>query len=311
MRRALVLSGGSIKGAFQGGAVCEILKWGFVPDAIYGVSVGSLNGAFVAERAGRARRNDQNLDWSAIADELVRFWADNITSPDKVGHKRSGRQVAWNILWNKFDGFIDTEPLRKLVHDTFDEQNLRESPVYFAAGVVNIASGRYFDANIGFPNLLEYIIAGTSIPGTMPVSMVASQPLQDGGIRNVTPIGTAIHDGADDIICVVCQAENIAAATFNRHNILQYTERIMDIVINEIVNNDLEWARYINEYCPRDGRPVSDGPFAGYRYVPITVIRPAVPPHLDLTNFTAVQIADLIEVGRFAARSELAKRPRP
>ena len=57
-KRALVLSGGSIKGSFQAGAVAELLESGFVPDAIYGTSVGSLNGSFLTERAGRLARQE-------------------------------------------------------------------------------------------------------------------------------------------------------------------------------------------------------------------------------------------------------------
>lgn len=52
--KAFVLSGGSIKGAFQAGVITDLLTSGsFMPDAIYGTSVGSLNGAFLADRAGR------------------------------------------------------------------------------------------------------------------------------------------------------------------------------------------------------------------------------------------------------------------
>ena len=54
MKKAFVLSGGSIKGAFQAGALADLLtSKTFTPDAIYGTSVGSLNGAFIADRAGR------------------------------------------------------------------------------------------------------------------------------------------------------------------------------------------------------------------------------------------------------------------
>lgn len=53
-KKAFVLSGGSIKGAFQAGVLTDLLTSNkFRPDAIYGTSVGSLNGAFIADRAGR------------------------------------------------------------------------------------------------------------------------------------------------------------------------------------------------------------------------------------------------------------------
>jgi predicted acylesterase/phospholipase RssA len=51
--RALVLGGGSLKGAFQAGAIQAILEAGFEPEAIYGISVGSLNAVFLIHEAGR------------------------------------------------------------------------------------------------------------------------------------------------------------------------------------------------------------------------------------------------------------------
>jgi len=54
--KALVLGGGSIKGSFQAGAIDALLKAGFKPFKIFGVSVGSLNGVFLADRAGRYNR---------------------------------------------------------------------------------------------------------------------------------------------------------------------------------------------------------------------------------------------------------------
>ncbi|MDE3056952.1 MAG: patatin-like phospholipase family protein [Bacteroidota bacterium] len=55
-KNALVLGGGSVKGSSQAGVISEILNKGFVPDASYGVSVGALNGAFLAAEAGKRKR---------------------------------------------------------------------------------------------------------------------------------------------------------------------------------------------------------------------------------------------------------------
>ena len=48
----LVLSGGANKGCYEAGAIEVILKNGFVPDGIYGMSVGSLNALFLKRREG-------------------------------------------------------------------------------------------------------------------------------------------------------------------------------------------------------------------------------------------------------------------
>jgi predicted acylesterase/phospholipase RssA len=43
-KKALVLSGGSVKGAFQAGALKAVFETGYAPEIITGISVGSLNG---------------------------------------------------------------------------------------------------------------------------------------------------------------------------------------------------------------------------------------------------------------------------
>lgn len=308
MEQALVLSGGSIKGAFQVGAINEILHSGIIPDAIYGVSIGSLNGAFLAERAGRAVLKPEKPDWEKIGDELEMFWKNKITSFDVIGEKYSMIGVAEDVLFNKFDGLADLSKFHNLVRSEIKEENLRNSPISFSAGVVNIANGEYIRADLGFPDIIDYVIASTAIPVMMPISMVAGQPLVDGGLRNVTPLKEAIDDGAKDIICVVCQAKKVSGVNFNQKNLSQLFERLMDITINEIVNNDLEWVEYINLYCPRDRRPLTYGPLAGYRYVPTTIIRPAIEPDIDLENFTSKQIQDLITLGHATAKNALKIR---
>ena len=305
MRHALVLSGGSIKGAFQTGAINEILHSGIAPEAIYGVSIGSLNGAFLAERAGRAARRHQVPNWEEIGDALEAFWRSKITSFDVIAEKHSMIGVAEDVLFNDFDGLADMTRLHRLVRREIKEENLCNSPVRFSAGVVNLASGEYIHADLAFPNIIDYIIASTAIPVSMPISMVAGQPLVDGGLRNVTPLKAAIDEGAEDILCVVCQAEKVSGVNFDRKNLLQLFERLMDIAINEIVNNDLEWAEFINLYCPRDRTPLIEGPLAGYRYVPIAIIRPAIEPDIHLETFDSKQIEALINLGHMTARNAL------
>lgn len=74
MKKAFVLSGGSIKGAFQADALADLLtSKTFIPDAIYGTSVGSLNGALIADRAGRYVNAGNEVDWVSIGNELQNF----------------------------------------------------------------------------------------------------------------------------------------------------------------------------------------------------------------------------------------------
>jgi NTE family protein len=80
---AFVLSGGGILGTFQAGAISAMLKQKqFTPSGIFGSSDGALNGAFLADRAGRQMASTGRIDWARVADDLVKFWRSRITGPD-------------------------------------------------------------------------------------------------------------------------------------------------------------------------------------------------------------------------------------
>jgi NTE family protein len=53
MSQILVLAGGSVKGAFQAGVIKALFEKGYQPDAIYGVSAGSLNAAYLVNQFGQ------------------------------------------------------------------------------------------------------------------------------------------------------------------------------------------------------------------------------------------------------------------
>jgi NTE family protein len=72
-KKALVLSGGSVKGAFQAGAIKALIEKGYTFDKIYGISVGSLNGTFMCNEAGKQVAFGNKIDWKYIGDHLVDF----------------------------------------------------------------------------------------------------------------------------------------------------------------------------------------------------------------------------------------------
>jgi len=302
MKNALVLSGGSIRGAFQAGAIAYVLEKGFKPDGIYGTSVGSLNGGFLAERAGSSKTKEP--DWPAIGKELENFWLTNITSFKKIGKKRGKLKLLCAIIRKKFDGFIDTKPLQKLVKQKFDPDNINNCPVIFKPCSVNIIDGKpcYAEKDQDKANILDHIIASTAIPITMPITMINNEPHLDGGIREVAPLKQAIDEGADNIICIVCQAKEIKGGKFNRKNIIELIDRLMSIVTNELVNNDLNTLEKINAYIIKSRKITKESIlFADKRKIDLITIRPDETIDLNLEYFTADEIEKVIQAGRAKA----------
>lgn len=325
-KRALVLSGGSIKGAFQAGAMAELLESDFVPDVIYGTSVGSLNGGFLAERAGRTIAKGEEPDWPQLGRTLENFWLEEIHSPSQVGIQRKLLPLVFSVLCSDFKGLINVAPLRRLVQEQIDPENLRLAPVSFYACAVNLVTGEAVYASEDYAGILDYIIASTAIPIEMPYVEIGKAPYVDGGVREVAPLQRAIDDGADEVVCITCQPERLEGANFRPGNLPEFAMRLMEVVTNELLNNDLRRRERINHWvktfddvkagldsalgsdrmAEAEKRQVDDLlerlPFRQWQSIPITVIRPANEIDLGLMDFTMLEIAKTIKLGRDVAK---------
>ena len=305
--RALVLGGGSIKGAFQAGAIQEVLKKGFVPDRIYGVSIGATNGAFLADRAGQS----DPPDWPAIGDELEKFWVDRITSFDVLGEERGGIALAISVFRKKFKGLLKMKRADALIEDSVDFENIKNFDNFFA-GFVNIHSGEFLlgHTDDGKKKFFRRLIASTHEPIIKKIVRSESgEPLGDGGVRNIAPLKSAIDAGASEIIVIANQAEAVKDPKKdpNYKNLLTLAKRTISVMTNEIINNDLKLAHYINAYCLKHGDKDkdflvgADGPHKGHRFVKIKVIRPKDPLNISITKFTTADIKEMIRLGHVRA----------
>ena len=146
MSRALLLSGGAFRGAVQVPVIEELCSRNYY-DAIYGVSVGSINGAMAAQ--------DE-------LDKLREIW-------DTVDGVGSFLRPKW--YW-PFKGYYDMTPLRTKLEKYLSLDRVK---IRYRAGVVSGTTGEYF--NLKAEDMLldrEYhdavqassCQAGIMIPGT-------------------------------------------------------------------------------------------------------------------------------------------------
>lgn len=334
---ALVLSGGSVKGSYQAGAIVEVLNSKFLPtdaepfrpDAIYGVSVGALNGAFLSERAGRAvNPAAPGLDWPALAAELEQFWVGRITSFKVLGKKRRIPGLVIKIIRKKFNGLASMKRSEELMNEIFEVENFRKSPVHYAAGVVDMRAGNYFDATIEkFPkNLIDYIVASTREPINMNLKFISAgagddeeKPFADGGIRNVAPLREAIHNGAKRIVVIALKPKLVSPMPDKDSvkDLMDLVKRTSGIMVNELLNNDIDEALRINTLCKAPDNPSTEdddfvlttGPDQGKHYIPIIVIRPQEQLDIKLTDFDSADIARMIAKGKEDALRDVGAGP--
>lgn len=287
--RALVLGGGSLKGAFQAGAIQAILEAGFEPEAIYGISVGSLNAVFLTHEAGKQFAEHGAVDWPKAGRHLIEFWIRNITKPEDVAEIRSRFMMGYNTLMSRFDGLLDNAPLQNLIRTHVKLPVLANSPVKLKVGAVDIIQGDMVYVSNEDEAILDYVIASSSLPFLMPAVCIGGDRQKmflDGGLREVAPLREAIDDGADELVCVACHAKRIFTEKFNYRSLLNLVERVKDITVNQIVNNDIAWAE---RWVEREKLRGND--------MHLTVIRPHEPLYLNLMKFSSDDIGRLIVQG--------------
>lgn len=320
MSNALVLGAGGILGAFQAGAISAILKQEEnAPSAIFGSSAGALNGAFLADRAGRQMSEAGRIDWAKAGDDLVQFWRDRIRGPDVLWRARGTLAIAGQICGDDFRGLLRTEGTRRrklyrnIVRDEIDEGNLERSGIHYHPGTVDLFSGRIEYPDSSDPDIVELIIASSAIPIAMDIVEIrrAGQlvPFVDGGTRDVAPLSRAVESNCTDIICIVCQSENLTSRNFPPRTLKRLMARLMSIIINETVNNDLKTIDRYKQLLAEAPPAALDQTFRAYNNLRcVTIIRPNAELDYDDMNFTRDDIKKMIDKGIAAANEGLTNK---
>jgi NTE family protein len=286
MSKILVLAGGSVKGAFQAGVIKALFEQGYQPDAIYGVSAGSLNAAYLVNQFGQQANAHLPISYPQAAQDLWDFWELRITHPQSLSKPFNLFELGWSALTKKFKGLVDTSPLRELLQDVLQSRNLSASPVGLKVGAVNVLDGAMHYVDPSFENFQEYLLASSAVPILMPVVKINGETRKsylDGGLRDVAPLQKAIQDGATEVVVIACHTEMIEGGDFDSGDLLALVDRVMDIAVNEILNADLRMQR---------------------SEVKLRIIRPKQPLSIDIQHFTKMDIRRMLEMGYAQGMSE-------
>lgn len=184
-KKALVLSGGGARGAYQAGVLRYLEEIGWRPDIICGTSVGAINACAIGS----------GMD----SQKLTELWL-------QLNQKHIMRYSIWNMLKGffrrKYYPLVETYPLRKFIHEHLDFTRLNQTQTKVIISAVNILSSelRFFEN----PNLkIEHILASSAIPMIFPWQMIDGEPYWDGGVMANTPILPALTHEATEIVVVL------------------------------------------------------------------------------------------------------------
>lgn len=235
MKRALVLSGGGAKGAYQVGV---LKKWLLEDkrdyDIVCGVSVGALNtGALCQAPLG---------DPEKAYEYLTRIW-------DRVENRKIRKYwFGWYLaaLWKP--SIYDSTPLEKWVRSELNVQAIRTSKRVVRVGAVSWDRGNYILATEESERLADWILASASFPAFFKPLQIDGEEWTDGGVRNVAPIGAAIRAGAEEVDVILCSNPDLPSRwkPAMRSSLFRAL-RAVDLMGDEIIRGDLKEAGLKND----------------------------------------------------------------
>lgn len=278
--RALVLSGGGSKGAFQVGVLKRWMgEWGLDYDIMCGVSVGALNVAGLA-------LTPMGQPEQAI-NKLEQFWLSKVTGTDAI-YKRWFPFGRLHSLWKK--SVYDSSPLIKLVKDNLDLSKVASNGRKLAVGAVCLDTGEHVFGTELDPNFADWVLASSSFPVFLTPIEIDGKLYSDGGLVNITPLGQAIRMGADEIDVIVC-SDPFARDDWGDSKRVAVPDQIirtLTLMSDQIARFDIEEIGLKNELADISDR---------FRRVKVRVVVPSKPLAVDSLTFNPEDTRRLIRQG--------------
>lgn len=278
--RALVLSGGGARGAYEAGVLAWVL--GELPallgrpvriDLILGTSVGAIHACFLAASADRGEDCAHTLRRSWLEMRMEAFLAPRAPAwldPRRLFGGRSARTTDGASA--RLRRLVDTAALEALVRGAIPWSAI---PANLARGAVRtvciaatqLSTGRVmlFAEGRGVEHLRaipdpsivvvpctlrpEHALASAAIPGLFPPIRVDDEWYVDGGLRLNTPLAPAVHLGADRILVVALRAADEPAPppASPPGGPLAIYAKVVNALMLDHLESDLARMRFVNQ----------------------------------------------------------------
>lgn len=218
--RAIVLSGGGSKGAYQIGVWKALRKLDLKYDVVTGTSVGALNAALMV----------QNNYYKAIY-----FWR-KLSFSDVVDEKMD-KDITKKEVYKKYmdavlNGGMKTTNLKKTVSKAISVKKIYNSPIDL--GIVTVKSKGLKPVllrkkDIKPSELCDYLVASSSCFPAFSKKKIGENEYIDGGLYDNMPINLAIDMGATEVIAVDLEEIGIKRNVKNKNIPITYISPNNDI----------------------------------------------------------------------------------
>ena len=196
---ALVLAGGGVRGAVQIGMLQVLAEEGFVPDRIYGSSVGAVNGVAFAGDPTRSGVERMTRIWKGLTRESV--------------YPQGRLHGPWLYLQHR-DSVYPNSGLRTIIEKGIDFERLEDAviPVEVVATSLTDGQERWFTDG----RAVDAVLASAAIPAIFPPVEIDGDRFIDGGVVNNVPLNRAIDAGATRIVVLLCTPTEVSPTTPSR-----------------------------------------------------------------------------------------------
>jgi NTE family protein len=230
--KALVLSGGGARGAFQAGVLKRLI---FQEDNRYdifcGTSVGALNAAFLAQFA------DDEMEIGLT--ELIKMWS---------GLDKYKVYSSWPIFGIGLGVFkkslYDASPLKALIKRNIHPENIEKVLRVVTSSLTTGDVTVFTEKDVG--HILDAIYASAAVPGMFQPIQIGPEWFADGGIRDLSPISHAVDAGATEIHIINCSNLKVRPKDVSDYNSIKFFGRATEIMMNDILVSDLKVLNKIN-----------------------------------------------------------------
>ena len=276
MSKALVLTGGGARAAYQVGVLKGVSK--ILPRSVYnpfpiicGTSAGAINALSIAGRAGPFRLRTQKLE---------RIWHEltpaDVYRTDATGVIKNTFHLLASFFHSGYGigkpiSLLDNSPLRQMMEnyvkfDYLDTAIKNGELQAIAITAMSYASGKsvtFFQGQDQIPAWnrsrrrgekielnIDQLMASTAIPGLFPAVKINGDYFGDGAVRQLKPISPALHMGATKLFIIGVSDNPIHS---QRPTTLEHspsTAQIVGHMFNsafiDAVESDLETLQSIN-----------------------------------------------------------------
>ncbi len=231
---AMVLSGGGARGAFQVGVMDALInERGVKFDIFAGVSTGAI-------QALGGAMNDMP--------GLLQQW----TSIKGNGDIYKKRPLGAAGAVFGADSMFDAKPIRERLKAYADPAKIKAAKRQLRISAVNLQSGQPRDFDEKTPDLGEWVYASSAQPPFFEPfkkknAAGVTEQWVDGGVRNVTPLSSAMALKPKALLVVLAQPTEAAAKSKQFDNLYEVALRSVELLNAEVSTNDIGNAMLIND----------------------------------------------------------------